>query len=164
MLYFFTTQNCSFYKIRFQISPSENTTFYAFSPLILLLLPHLVFDLVMTSIPWCYYHLSTPSCFNFLPIQLTPCLALPITSCSYSQFSCSTCLHSRICFTTWWNSTWDEYSYLFSLTPGMLHSIRQTEKIINTIATKFITPKLNWAFKIKKSFYIFLISFLFYSP
>ena len=48
MLYFLTIQDYSFYEIWFQISPlrtSSMRTFYAFSPLIQLLLSHLVLTL-----------------------------------------------------------------------------------------------------------------------
>ena len=36
-------------------------------------------------------------------------------SCSYSQFSFSIFLHSRMSFTSWWNSTSDKYFYLVKL-------------------------------------------------
>ena len=118
MLYFLTIQDYSFYKIWFQISPlrtSSMRTFYAFSPLIQLLLSHLVFDLVKTSIPWCCYYLSTPSCFNFLPISWLRFHHSQPRLCSYSQFSFSIFLHSRISFTSWWNTTLDKYFYLVKL-------------------------------------------------
>ena len=94
---------------------SSMRTFYAFSPLIQLLLSHFIFELVKTSILWCCYYLSTPSCFNFLPISWLPFHHYQPLSCSYSQFSFSIFLHSRMSFTSWWNSTSDKYFYLVKL-------------------------------------------------
>ena len=114
MLYFLTTQDYSM-KYDFRSLPlriPSMRTFYAFSPLIL---SHLVFDLVKTSIPWCCYYLSTPSCFNFLPISWLRFHHSQPRLCSYSQFSFSIFLHSRISFTSWWNTTLDKYFYLVKL-------------------------------------------------
>lgn len=75
----FTTQNCSFYEIIISdLSLWEHNLLCLYPP-ILLLLSHLVFDLIRTSIPRCCYHLPPlPALISFL-CRWFPGLALPIT-------------------------------------------------------------------------------------